>query len=107
MLSHSATTFSMIFETAFKFEMGLKLLSFSWLSDGFFRSGFKTATFRDDGTSQDSRDKLTILQITGSKVPNWLTSRLEGRGSRQQDLEDNLFAILDNSSVDVGVKISS
>ena len=86
-LTWLATDFSIALDTNLRLDMGLQFLNSSWSREYFFKLGFRTATFRQEGTTHSFNDKLTILVITGSSIWRQRFKTEAGNGSNSHDLE--------------------
>ena len=84
--------------------MGLKSVNSSWSREDFFKLGFRTATFRKEGTIHSFNDKLTVLVVTGSSMWRQRFKTEAGNGSNSHDFEAMYLIILDNCSSVTGVK---
>lgn len=78
----------MIFEISVRLEIGRKFETCLKSASGFFRDGYKAATFNALGILSVERDKLTNLVVVGSNTEKQSFKTIAGKGSETHDLEE-------------------
>ena len=81
-----STSFSIIFETYGRFDIGLKVLSSSVLREILFSIGVKEASLNNVGIEASRNDKLTIFVMIGSTADIHCFRSQVGIGSSSHDL---------------------
>jgi len=84
--------------------MGLKLGKSSLSSEDFLSFGVRTPCLNFAGTTASSKNRFTVLTITGNRVSEQSFVSLPGRGSSIQDLPHAFASNVVNSSAVVVVK---
>ena len=79
-----ATLFSLTFDSAFKFEIGLKFLNCKKSASGFLSRGDNTADFKHLGMQPSRRERLTMLVTVGSNRSVHCLMIEDGNGSKTQ-----------------------
>ena len=102
-----ATFFSIIFDSAFKFEIGLKFLNCKKSASGFLSRGDNTADFKHVGMQPSRRERLTMLVIVGSNRSVHCLMIEDGNGSKLQDFENTVAASSLMSSSFSSVKVEN
>ena len=106
-LNCRATLFSIIFVSAFKFEIGLKFLNCKKSASGFLSRGDNTADFRHVGMQPSRRERFTMLVIVGSNRSMHCLMITGGNGSKTQDFENSSVASFPISSIFISVKVEN